>query len=199
MPGPKSVTPIAVRRPSGLSRGLSLIGVTLLRPPGCRCGSAGVTPFKRVTPCRSLGGLKSVTPVADLPLHWRPQKCDPYRRFPSSMRPKPQFGDPYRRFVDPADPDEIRWARYCDTYRTIRLVCRSAGLSPGLSWVVRCWVVLGCPAGLSWVVLGCPGISRCAPLPMGRTVVLGCPAAHRCRWVAPPLPIRRSLPPLILS
>ena len=77
-----------------------------------------------------------------------------------------------------------RWARNCDTYRTIRLVCRSAGLSwvvpwvvlgcpglsaPGLSWVVRCWVVLGCPAGLSWVVLGCPGMSRCAPLPMGRS------------------------------
>ena len=137
-------------------------------------------PIQKSDPYRSFGGLKSVTPVASLPLHWRPQKCDPYRRFASSMRPRPQFGDPYRSFVDPADPDEIRWARNCDTYRTIRLVCRSAGLSPGLSWVVRCWVVLGCPAGLSWVVLGCP-------------------AAHRCRWVAPPLPIRRSLPPLILS
>ena len=87
-------------------------------------------PIQKSDPYRSFGGLKSVTPVASLPLHWRPQKCDPYRRFASSMRPKPHFGDPYRSFVDPADPDEIRWARYCDAYRTIRLVCRSAA-DPG--------------------------------------------------------------------
>ena len=78
-------------------------------------------PIQKSDPYRSFGGLKSVTPVANLSLHWRPQKCDPYRRFASSMRPRPQFGDPYRSFVDPADPDEIRWARNCDTYRTIRL------------------------------------------------------------------------------
>ena len=86
-------------------------------------------PIQKSDPYRSFGGLKSVTPVANLSLHWRPQKCDPYRRFASSMRPRPQFGDPYRSFVDPADPDEIRWARNCDTYRTIRLV-RGSGWPP---------------------------------------------------------------------
>ena len=170
----KRVTPVAVLAASQalplsqiclFAASAGLKSVTPIADPACAALSVRIRrsdPIQKSDPCRSFGGLKSVTPVADLPLHWRPQKCDPYRRFPSSMRPKPQFGDPYRRFVDPADPDEIRWARYCDTYRTIRLVCRSAGLSLGLSWAVRCWVV----------PLGCPGLSWDVPL---RTAADGCP------------------------